>query len=310
MRIYGEETQMNNTFNYHCLFAAILLFTGANQATATEISQFEGIIEPYELVNVGTPVDGLVEKIYVERSEQVKKGDALIHLESSVEDAVVQRSSALAKVEGEITLQKEKLSFARRTYKRVEELFSSEAISAEKKDQAATEVSLARAALQKAKENRMLAQLDMKRAQAILERRTIKSPISGIVVERFVSTGEFVANKALLKIAQMDPLRVEVVLPVEMFTDIKPGMKADIVPENQTDKTYSATVAIVDRVIDPASGTFGVRLELPNPDYRLPGGLKCTVQFIDDMEINIPTGKNKKTEDSSQPKMIASTVFQ
>ena len=33
------------------------------------------------------------------------------------------------------------------------------------------------------------------------------------------------------------------------------------------------------RVIDPASNTFGVRLELPNPDYRLPSGLKCTVRF-------------------------------
>ena len=33
-------------------------------------------------------------------------------------------------------------------------------------------------------------------------------------------------------------------------------------------------------MIDPASNTFGVRLELPNPDYRLPSGLKCTVRFV------------------------------
>jgi membrane fusion protein (multidrug efflux system) len=38
-------------------------------------------------------------------------------------------------------------------------------------------------------------------------------------------------------------------------------------------------VTVVDKVVDAASGTFGVRLELPNPDLKLPAGLKCTVRF-------------------------------
>jgi len=42
---------------------------------------------------------------------------------------------------------------------------------------------------------------------------------------------------------------------------------------------YGAKVTVVDRVVDAASGTFGVRLELPNPNYRLPAGLKCKVPF-------------------------------
>jgi hypothetical protein len=37
----------------------------------------------------------------------------------------------------------------------------------------------------------------------------------------------------------------------------------------------------VDRVVDAASGTFGVRLQLPNPGYRLPAGLKCEIRFPD-----------------------------
>ena len=143
-------------------------------------------------------------------------------------------------------------------------------------------MAVASAQLQKAMDNRKLARLDLERAQAMLNQRIIKSPISGVVVERFVGLGEFVDNQPLLRLAQMDPLRVEVVLPSEMFRKIKPGMKAYVVPENETDTLYSSTVMIVDRVIDPASGTFGVRLELPNPDYRLPSGLKCKVRFISD----------------------------
>lgn len=263
------------------MLLAFLLCIGAYWAKAAEPMEFEGLIEPFELVNIGTPVEGVVESVNVTRSALVKKGESLVQLESSVENTVVERAKVLAAVDGEIKLQKERLAFARRMHDRVEELFQGEAISAEKRDEARTEVSLAQARLQKAKENRALAKLDLERAKAMLNLRTIKSPIAGVVVERFVSPGEFVDNQPLLKLAQMDPLRVEVVLPAEMLKSIKPGMKADIKAETQGDTNYRATVSIVDRVIDPASGTFGVRLELPNPDYQLPGGLKCSVQFVD-----------------------------
>ncbi len=43
-----------------------------------------------------------------------------------------------------------------------------------------------------------------------------------------------------------------------------------------------ATIAVVDPVIDAASGTFNVRLDLPNPDGAIPGGLHCTVKFLAD----------------------------
>ncbi len=264
---------------FFTFFISVLLAAGP--VVGQDQVEFEGLIEPNEMVNIGTPVEGVVANVKVKRSTTVKKGDPLVLLESSVENTVVERARVLAAVEGEIKLQKEKLAFAERMHARVQELFENEAISAEKNDQAATEVTLAKARLQKAKENRSLARLDLARARAMLNQRTIKSPISGIVVDRFVSPGEFVGSQPLLRVAQMDPLRVEVILPAKMFRKIKPGMKADVIPETETDGSYSSTVAIVDRVIDPASGTFGVRLELPNPDYRLPSGLKCSVRFQD-----------------------------
>jgi RND family efflux transporter MFP subunit len=280
------------------ILLAFLLCLGAAWANGTETTEgneFEGLIEPFEIVNVGTPVEGVVEQVNVKRSALVKQGEPLVKLESSVENSVVKRAKVLAAVEGEIKLQKERLAFAKRMHERVEELFQGEAISAEKRDEAKTEVSLALARLQKAEENRELAKLDLERARAMLNRRTIKSPIAGVVVERFVSPGEFVDSQPLVKLAQMNPLRVEVILPAAMLASIKPGMKADIKPETQGDMNYSATVSIVDRVIDPASGTFGVRLELPNPDYQLPGGLKCSVKFVDLQDTASPA-KAETTE--------------
>ena len=285
----------------------ILFFTMVSRpAVGDDLIEFDGLIEPNELVDIGTPVQGVVAQMNVQRSASVQKGEPLVILESSVESAVVERARVLAAVEGELKLQKERLALARRNYKRVALLFDGEAISAEKNDQAKAEVTMAHAMLQKAKENGALAKLDLESSRAMLNQRTIKSPISGIVVERFVSPGEFVDNKPLLRVAQMDPLRVEVVLPASMFRKIKPGMKADVTPEIEAEGGYSSTVTIVDRVIDPASGTFGVRLELPNPDYRLPSGLKCTVRFLDTENTASPT---KVPQNPDSDKIVKASVL-
>jgi membrane fusion protein, multidrug efflux system len=42
---------------------------------------------------------------------------------------------------------------------------------------------------------------------------------------------------------------------------------------------YTGKVIVVDRVVDAANGNFGVRIKLPNPEYRVTPGLKCKVAF-------------------------------
>jgi hypothetical protein len=56
-------------------------------------------------------------------------------------------------------------------------------------------------------------------------------------------------------------------------------MEGTVHPAPPIDNTYTATVSVVDHVFDPASGTFGVRLALPNPGNVLPGGQRCKVTF-------------------------------
>jgi multidrug efflux pump subunit AcrA (membrane-fusion protein) len=146
-------------------------------------------------------------------------------------------------------------------------------------DEAETAKILGELGLLEAHENRRLAELDLQRASVVLALRTIRSPITGVVVERLLSPGEFVSQAAILKIARIDPLRVEVFVPVAMLGRVRLGMLGEVRPEPPVNGVYEARVTIVDRVVDAASGTFGVRLELPNPDYRLPAGLKCKVRF-------------------------------
>ena len=83
----------------------------------------------------------------------------------------------------------------------------------------------------------------------------------------------------MLKLAEIDVLYVEVLLPVEAFGKVKPGMAIDVFPKVPADARYRATVKVIDRVLDAASGTFGVRLELPNPGRTIAAGMRCRASF-------------------------------
>jgi multidrug efflux pump subunit AcrA (membrane-fusion protein) len=115
-----------------------------------------------------------------------------------------------------------------------------------------------------------------------LELKTIKSPLDGIVIDRYAMVGETVENRAIMKLAQINPLRVELVAPTEYFGLIQKDMTVEIRPERPAGKSFEARVSVVDQLIDPASGSFSVRMTLPNPDDKLVGGVNCIAVFAFD----------------------------
>jgi multidrug efflux pump subunit AcrA (membrane-fusion protein) len=121
---------------------------------------------------------------------------------------------------------------------------------------------------------------------AQLEQRTVRAPIDGIVVDRYMAPGEYIEQKPLLRLASIDPLRVDVLVPAAAFGTIRVGDAGAVVPELLDRQPHAAVVTTVDRVIDAASNTFRVRLALPNPEHRLPAGLRCTVTF----DAGVPAG--------------------
>ena len=254
---------------------------GAGAAAAEDnASTLSCIIEPSQVVEIGSAVTGLIQAIHVERSEFVEAEQVLVELDSEVEQAAVQVASARAAMNEQIRSSQASATLGKRKLDRVNKLFHNDTLSLDLREEVETEEKVARLELEQARAEKRLAALRHEQALAVLKRRTIRSPLSGVVVERMMSPGERVEEEPILKIAQIDPLRVEVILPSALFGSIELGMRAAVVPEFPGDTVHVASVSIVDRVIDAASGTFGVRLELPNPDYEIPGGLHCQVRFL------------------------------
>ncbi len=247
---------------------------------APTIPELDCVIEPSEIVDVGSAEPGVIEAIYVNRSDLVQKGEVIAQLESSVERATLVLSMARAELTTTIELRRENAAFERRTQKRNQVLFQKSSLSAHDMDRLKTETRIAQLQVRQEEDKKRIAELESRRAQANLLRRTIRCPVEGFVMERFKSVGEYVDEDPILRVAQLDPLHVEVIVPVEYLGRITPGMRAEVSPVVPNHGMYVATVTRVDRVADTASATLGVRLSLSNPDYAIPGGLRCRLAFL------------------------------
>lgn len=263
-----------------CVLTGILVGIVVPISKGAGAVEFDGLIEPYMVVNLGSGIPGIIQTVTVDRGDFVTEGRVLATLQSGVERARMDMAFARSQMEATIKLKQAQVEFEERKYKRLLELHQKGAIPFNQLDEAETNKVLAELQLQEAIEAQQLAELQFQEATEALKLRTICSPITGVVVERFLSPGEYVEDQPILKLAQMTPLNVEIFVPVTFLGSIKVGMRARVIPESPVGGEYIARVKIVDRVIDAASGTFGVRLELPNPEHRLPAGLKCIVRFF------------------------------
>lgn len=257
-----------------------LLFTGiclsAGHVSAAEL---DCLVKPEMYVEVSSPVISVLEEVLVDTGDVVTKGQPLAKLEASVEKARVKLARLQANSVSDIENRKEQLRYAQLNLQRMQELLTKKTVSQFEKDKAETEYALAQIELDKARENRHMAQVNLELTRSQLALRTILSPITGIVVDRYVMVGESVEGRSIMKLAQVDPLKIELIAPTEYFGLIQKGMEVDIHPEQPADQVFKATVSIVDQLIDPASGSFTVRMVLPNPDEKLVAGVNCIAQF-------------------------------
>ena len=263
----------------------LLLAAAATVVTGEEDIVLDCLIESYMEVELSTSASGIIDSITVDRGDLVREGQVLVILDSRVEKATVELARAEAKSTAEIESKEASLQYATKKLLRSERLFREGTITDQDLERTETEVALARAELAKAKEAKRIAELELKRTEALLSLRTIPSPITGVVVERVGAPGESInpsRTDAILKLSQIDPLNVEIIAPVGLYGRLKKGDRVEIRPESPVGGTYYGNITIVDRVIDAASGTFGVRVELPNPDHLIPAGLKCRATFLGD----------------------------
>jgi RND family efflux transporter MFP subunit len=258
------------------------------------------LITPERVAEVGSQVTGVVASVRVERGDFVRSGQLLARLHADAERASVNVAQTRAKADADFKAAEANYEFQRQNLARAEDLVKRKFISQQALEKVRAETKVAKQKLVQAREQREVAQRELDLARAQLRKRAIRAPFDGIIAERYVNVGERIEERPMFRIARINPLRIEVVVPAALFGTVEKGMLARVRPDLPKAEPLDAPIVLVDRLVDPASNTFRVRAELPNPGGVVPSGLRCRAELIDKKAI----AKAKKSS-TAEPADIA-----
>lgn len=256
------------------------LWMMASAVAAPQATRPSGcLIEPEQVADVGSPVTGVIERLPVVLGDTVDAGQPLVMLRADVERASAGVAALRSQVDAEVRAAQANVVLARQKVERARQLLAQEFVSAQALEQAEAEAEVAVQKLKMAQSQQRIHGQEQAVAQAQLGLRTLRSPIRGVVVERYSNVGERVEDRPVVRVASIDPLRVSLMVPITQYGQVTVGDTMSIRPELPGLDPVRATVQYVDKVVDAASNTFRVRLTLPNPGHRLPGGLRCKADW-------------------------------
>ncbi|MEO0416338.1 MAG: biotin/lipoyl-binding protein, partial [Verrucomicrobiota bacterium] len=230
-----------------------------------------GFLEAYEKVNMNTSQNGIISAIHVKEGNLVKQGDPVIEIDHEVLKAQLEVAAENArKSEAAIEIAKANQTRARSDYDkfRILKITSELEIS-----RAHAESMRADGELRMAKVEHKIAQLQMAEIQAQIENHIMRSPIEGIVVELNRKVAESTAlpqkagekEAAIIKIAQLNKLRLVVNLPAKHAKDLEVGSTlAVLIVDNSSldfDRTETGTkvdgiIEFISPEVDPSSETI------------------------------------------------------
>ncbi len=247
------------------------------------------VIEPSAEVDLGSPVIGVLDRLDVQRGDRVRKGQVIGELRAEVERKAIDLATLRANDQAEVQAALAAREHAKREKKRAILLFQKKLVSKQYLDKAVTEASIAEHKLEQARHNLAQARKELALAQARLAQRILRSPIDGIVTERYLSPGQRVQDQPVVRIVATDPLDVEIIVPAEHFNRLRRGQTVRVTPQLAGLDGATGRIDFIDSIIDPASNTFRVTVKLPNPDGRIPAGARCQADLGLDDEPPPPT---------------------
>lgn len=247
------------------------------EVTQGDLSQSvsaNGTINPVTLVNVGTQVSGIVNKLYVDFNDKVTKGQVLLELDDALLKAQIEQTR------GNLNNAQASVDLAQANEARNRSLFVQEFVSKQDLD---TSVQ----ALQSAKAQREVARAQLKRDQVNLSYTIVRSPVSGVVVDRQIDVGQTVASSfqtpTLIKIAQdLSKMQIDTTFAEADIGNIKVGQSAKFTVDAFPNRSFEGVVKQVRLNATTTSNvvTYDVVVSVDNTDQALLPGMTAYVNIM------------------------------
>ncbi|NLA49645.1 MAG: efflux RND transporter periplasmic adaptor subunit [Bacteroidales bacterium] len=233
-----------------------------------------GYVQPIEVVEVGTQVSGVIEKIFVDYNSQIKKGQLLARLETNTLLEKVNQAKASE------SAAKSELNYATQKYERTKVLFEGNAATQASYEDAVNTLNQAKTTFENARAN-------LKQADVNLSYAFIYSPIDGVVLDKAVNTGQTVAasfsTPTLFKIAEdLTKMQVEADVDEADIGMVSMGQQVRFTVDAYPDETFTGTVSQLrlQPIVTSNVVTYTVIINAPNPSIKLLPGMTASITII------------------------------
>lgn len=236
----------------HIRLASFVFLCLAMQAPAQTTDGPEPLtclLAPNLSSDIGSDRGGIIVDVPVSRADLVQKGDVLVRVDAK-------------RVDAELRLSEITIAALSAQLERSERLGRRNLIPADDLERLQTDL--------------LLAQAEADRARLELERSFIRAPFAGIVIAVDVAPGELIGSDPLVRLVDISSLKAEMIFLDGAFGQIKDGQMVDFAID-LTGAEVTGRIAAIDPILDPASNTFSVSADVPNPDLSLPAGVSCRV---------------------------------
>jgi membrane fusion protein (multidrug efflux system) len=211
-----------------------------------------GNIEPIAMSNVGSPISGKIEKIFVKEGDFVKQGDLLVQMN----DAQLEQA-------------KLKYQLSKLNYDRISKLHQEHAVSQQEFDQAKT-----------------MYENDKTAYDFVLNSTQVRAPLSGVVTAKYLNDGEMfilfpgqLGSPAIVTIMQISTVKVTVAVPEDYLPLVKRGKRATLTVDPYPGRIFEGTISRINPTLNKNTRTFLVEIYVPNPKLELRPGMLASVKL-------------------------------
>lgn len=229
-----------------------------------------GVVTPIEEATLGAKVPGILEKYNVQEGDEVKKDQIVAELDHRLEELDVQQRD---KVREAMKLAAEK---SRRDYENNKKLWDQKAISEDEYRKFELQYQIDQRQVEQA-------EIQYRMAQQRLEQKFIRAPFDGIVVRKLKQRGEPVDElEKIIKVVNVAQLNLVVYLDGKYLPQVKLGQPAQVECHTMGKQTAFGKVAVMDPIVDAASGQFRVKIQFDNPNNEIKAGIGGVATFLDE----------------------------
>lgn len=232
-------------------------------------------------VDVDAQRDGIVTRILAEPGQRVRTGDLLAQLDDQQLSADLEAARAKTRsVEADLKNWEAEAKVMQSDYERAKKMWDAEIITKEQLEHAQFKAESEQWDIQRVRELLTNSRQAERSLELELDKTRIRAPFAGLVARRYVRAGQQVAkNDRLFWVTAEAPLLLRFTLPERFLGHIHRGQQLSLTSPDLPDEKHMAQVTAVSPVVDPASGTVEVVVELMGNSGQLRPGMTASVRL-------------------------------